>query len=524
MPKITEEAVKNHLQFLKNIAENNGGQLLSTKWISTTEKYLFLYSNGKEIYISHKHLREKGWPKNFDSYLYQSTKHLKSSEDYLNEMRTIAKNNGGELLSNEWLGRKEKYRFIDLNSMEFECPYLTLMMGVWVPERGLVSEPICIQAIEHIFGYQFKKTKKILTAKILNRTNPLELDGYCKELNIAFEFQGFRSHWDEKYPSYLETKERDDLKKLFCKQLGIVLVEIPPFKKNSTKWNSSEVLEHILESIYKAYSEYNMDMPKLNTNGFEINLGKISNNDEMLKELRIVAQSNNGKLISTKWKGNEEKYIFELEDGRTFERKASIIKICGWPKDLEMLFKTNEDYLQELKDIAEANGGKLLSTEYLGVKEKYLFELSNGKTFKQTADTIRHYGWPKNLRQLLTKGEDYLEELRQIAKINGCKLLDSEWKGAIKKYCFELQDGRIFERSANSITSNGWPKNIEILFKKDEDYLQKLRDVAEKNGGKLLSSEWKGVNKKYFFENHDGKIFEKYACDITSKGWPKKYN
>ena len=48
------------------------------------------------------------------------------------------------------------------------------------------------------------------------------------------------------------------------------------------------------------------------------------------------------------------------------------------------------------------------------------------------------------------------------------------------------------------------------MSRKDpKEYLMIMQDIAEKNGGKLLSTEWKGVSYKYKFSFHNGIIFEK---------------
>ncbi len=70
----------------------------------------------------------------------------------------------------------------------------------------------------------------------------LELDGYNRELKIAFEYQG-RQHYEfvpyfhKNKKAFEEQKERDIFKSNKCKELGIELVEIP----DTVKMNDLDV-------------------------------------------------------------------------------------------------------------------------------------------------------------------------------------------------------------------------------------------------------------------------------------------
>lgn len=149
---------------------------------------------------------------------------------YLKKMNDIAIEKGGELLSTKWEGNNKKYKFIDQFGYEFEVIYSALIYGnQWSPKNIFISESICKQVFEHLFESSFDKTREILTGHI-TKGNRWELDGFCQELNIAFEYQGYPSHWDESHQSYEKTSKRDLLKKEHCKNLGITLIQISPFK------------------------------------------------------------------------------------------------------------------------------------------------------------------------------------------------------------------------------------------------------------------------------------------------------
>ena len=98
--------------------------------------------------------------------------------------------------------------------------------------------------MEHLFGGKFFSTQRILTAKILNRKRPLELDGYCEQLKIAFEYQG-RQHDsnDTQFGGdHLAQSERDKFKIDLCRELGVKLVKI----SQPRSYDSAKFLQSII--------------------------------------------------------------------------------------------------------------------------------------------------------------------------------------------------------------------------------------------------------------------------------------
>lgn len=59
----------------------------------------------------------------------------------------------------------------------------------------------------------------------------MELDGYCKELNLAFEYHGIQHYKEIDFfhrKTLLDRRRKDDeTKRLLCKQNCVTLIEIP---------------------------------------------------------------------------------------------------------------------------------------------------------------------------------------------------------------------------------------------------------------------------------------------------------
>lgn len=77
----------------------------------------------------------------------------------------------------------------------------------------------------------------------------LQLDGYCKELNMAFEYDG-RQHYEPidffgGVRGLQKTQKRDSIKNELCKNNDIVLIRIPHWTKN--------IEEYILKETNRRY-------------------------------------------------------------------------------------------------------------------------------------------------------------------------------------------------------------------------------------------------------------------------------
>ena len=114
------------------------------------------------------------------------------------------------------------------------------------------SENKVRKIFETIFNKEFKSIRPSFLRNPVTGRN-LELDGYCEELNLAFEYDG-RMHFEDRssiemtksqktrHSSLSEIQARDRLKNTLCSKAGIVLVRIP-------YWENNNLEEFILNKI-----------------------------------------------------------------------------------------------------------------------------------------------------------------------------------------------------------------------------------------------------------------------------------
>lgn len=111
------------------------------------------------------------------------------------------------------------------------------VVGIEVNDNSTPSKPKkknedkCRQIFEDIFKKPFPKIRPDFLKNKKSGKN-LELDGYNKDLNLAFEYQGaqhynFTPYFHKTQEDFAEQVYRDKLKQEICDEKGIMLVTIP---------------------------------------------------------------------------------------------------------------------------------------------------------------------------------------------------------------------------------------------------------------------------------------------------------
>ena len=110
---------------------------------------------------------------------------------------------------------------------------------------------------EQFFGQKFEKIRPYWLMG--NKKFPLELDGYCENLNIAFEYQGEQHYMQiPNFSDFEYRKTCDELKRIRCKERGVFLIEIPYFRKKFSKHDlKAFVINYLIQNNLELPENYN---------------------------------------------------------------------------------------------------------------------------------------------------------------------------------------------------------------------------------------------------------------------------
>jgi len=126
----------------------------------------------------------------------------------------------------EYKGIQEHLEWECQKGHTWKATFDNVKRSTWCPKcwEGR-NEKLCREIFEKIYQKPFVKTRAIFG-------NKLELDGYCEELKLAFEYNGAQhyktiSYWHHT-PDSLQKQQARDLKKArLCEEKGIKLITIP---------------------------------------------------------------------------------------------------------------------------------------------------------------------------------------------------------------------------------------------------------------------------------------------------------
>lgn len=290
---------------------------------------------------------------------------------------------GGECLSSKYINSDQKLHWRCTEGHEWFAVGYHVRAGHWCPTcMAGNSERICKDILEQMFGKPFPKVKP---AWLLNsRGKRMELDGYCEELQAAFEYHGVQhyqyiDHFHRRDKSFLQRQLDDARKEMLCRERGVRLLVIP----------------HTLAPT---------DVPRLvadfaQANGLSVNF---TNPDdvavakfvlpERLKAMQALAEKKGGRCLSVDYVNSNTPLKWECDKGHIWRAVPGSIQRGSWCPKCAGRFKGNEA-LQQLQRIAEARGGECLAERYDKGSVNLLWRCAEGHEWWAAAQNIRGGSW-----------------------------------------------------------------------------------------------------------------------------------
>jgi hypothetical protein len=329
------------------------------------------------------------------------------------------------------------------------------------------------------------------------------LDGFNKELKIAFEFNGgqhykIAEHW-QNIKQFEETQYKDQLKVERCKKKGINLIVIPYtvkyknlYKFIKNKFDESKLRKDLPDKI--DYDDLNI---------LSLNKDKLNDIDEYVKDRY------GGTLLSTNYVNNTTHLEFKCKRSHTFSTTLGIVQsgsFCGECTYIKYKLQPMFDILKFCKN----NKLKMLSL-YKDAKSPIKWKcLQCNVTMTRPWDSVKsHYKVKKKCVHIKSR-DDMLKELKEFCKGVSIKLL-SESDYINNQSMLKLQCLRCLTKFSTN-----------YLFLKRKDFsgpcvhILKKQDIQEKINDFSETNKLKPLN---YYENSKTRLeFECYECngDIIS--------
>lgn len=161
-------------------------------------------------------------------------------------MKNIAHKKNGMCLSRTYINAKHKLTWKCHDGHIWEATPDNIQSERWCPHCNInLTEEKCRFIFESLLGKEFPRINRILGDRY-------QLDGYCQDIGLAFEYNGMQHYkivkaWDSP-KSFKESQKTDAKKSSLCKKQGIVKIDIPYTKSKTDKMLCDYIKQELLKN------------------------------------------------------------------------------------------------------------------------------------------------------------------------------------------------------------------------------------------------------------------------------------
>lgn len=207
--------------------------------------------------------------------------------------------------------------------------------------------------------------------------------------------------------------------------------------------------------------------------------------DEYLQQARQIAENNGGELLSTEYITAKEKLKFKCEEGHILYINANNLKNGNWCKKC----KHRRYSIEEIKQHAILKGGECLSPRYYSNKDILTWKCINGHVWEDNYYNVKNFDiWCQECKKENNKFSwNYID---QFIKNNGGTLLEDKAEELDMDAVLEVKckNDHSFKRSIKDlIYKERWCIECNRQERKLYEF-NELQKVAEDRGYQLLSS------------------------------------
>ncbi len=431
----------------QQVSQSHGGELLTPAYTGNKVPMRWRCSEGHEWNASFGTVVGRG------AWCGRCRGSQREAHEQLAKAQEIAASKNGRCLDAGYLSNSEKMLWQCERGHRWRATFYSVVQaGSWCPtcSAGL-KERLVRHTLEILFGVPFKKHRPgWLQNPATGRL--MELDGLNPELRLAFEYQG-QQHYRVVLPfkmdaARLESSQlRDEQKRLLCKEHGIALLEIP-YSVESEKlpeWISNAIVSMPeSERLTQRMGDWRSVHPT----------EWLASDSYSIEALAAFAKEKNGRCLSTTYVGVKEKYRWRCVNGHEWDATWDSLKnqdswcpvCCG---------NVIPNALLDLQKIAESRGGRLVSTDFLGMQKKHQWRCSLGHEWEAKPSHVKHAeSWcPICAGHVLIEP---LKQLQHIAEGRGGLCLSDQYVSSTTKLRWRCADGHEWEAVPSSIKAGKW--------------------------------------------------------------------
>ena len=428
------------IEKMQEIAESRGGKCLSKEYVNVNTPLMWECKEGHT------------WPA-----APSSVKNLKTwcptcdgqTKLTIEEMQKLAESRGGNCLSKEYVNSKTDLKWKCANGHTFKAtPSNVKNHNSWCSKCSKRKK----LTIEEMHEHATSKGGKCLSTEYINNQTKLEWECANGHVWKASPLSIRAGSWCNQCHLYLgEEKCRYTLEKLLQYK----------FKKDRHTLGNRYELDGYNEELKIAFEHHGKQHYEY-TRPYHRKKEDLEKQQKTDEHKRNLCKDLGINLIEIKYtvsENDKELVVYLMNELNKLNVTVSV--------DVETFsFEGLYEYispLNQLRKIAEENGGKCLTNQYVNKRTHMKWECSEGHVWEASALSIQNGIWCEKCKfekSLKIKDaqnkEKNLLKLKEMAIIKGGKILSNEYKNNYSVMTCQCENGHIFERKASSIRRGGW--------------------------------------------------------------------
>jgi len=402
----------------------------------------------------------------------------------LDTMKSLAASRGGACLSASYQNANTPLLWECAEGHRWEATYGSVFhQGTWCPRcHFFFAEELCRIAFEQIFAKPFPKARPEWLRS--HRGHVMELDGYCRELNAAFEYHGEQHFGKTKYSplSKLAKRVADDAwKEQQCKKQGVALFVIT-CKDDLTR------LESLIEKQARLLK---VDVSEA-AFGRAIDFSQVYRHETRLMRMKQIASERGGKCLSDKYVNNSTKILWRCAKGHEWSQRPADIVAGRWCPTCRGVKRVT---IEDARETARHRGGRCLSKRLTNTESKLVWECREKHRWAATVRDVRSGRWcPRcGRRRAADAIRGSLEECSALAKQRGGQCLSTRYVNNSEHLKWRCSLGHIWKACWSSVSNGGsWCPDCGVKRRADKQRgnLGECIAYAESRGGQCLSTRY----------------------------------
>lgn len=484
-----------------SIARSRGGECLSKKYVNNSSNLRWRCAEGHiwEATPSNISKSEGTWcpwcagvgPRNLD------------------QMRALAQERGGLCLSKKYVNLRTKLLWRCKNNHEFRmAPDHAIHRNQWCSLcTKFVSERICRGIFETLFQKKFPKTRPDWLTTARNKWS--ELDGYCAQLGVAFEYHGEQHyrrvrHFHRHKSGFVQRRTADLRKIKLCRTHEVELLVIP----YNIKYGLMEAF------IREQARKHGIQVPRRS----HVDWKKLPEvyDPGNLRRMQEIARRRGGECRSKVYINNSTKLEWRCAKGHEWKAVPSHIALGGWCP--QCCGKNNPRNLEMMKALAKKRGGRCLSKVYRRNEFKLKWSCAEGHIWLAPPSGIIGGRWCPICGG---SSRDSLTNMRKLANSKGGRCLSRRYVNNRLKLKWRCAQGHEWEAVPSTIKIGGWCPTCAALHRSDHLRLTiaNMHALARKRHGKCLSKTYINNHTKLQWKCAEGHTWQAIPGKIQQGRW-----